>query len=79
MLRHFLRVRSWLTFSPRDKKHVDWVRSYLSLIDELYKYVQEYFKMGLVWNPKVCPLRFSNGIHSSYFPGRQSDRFHPRN
>jgi hypothetical protein len=45
----------------RDKKHVDWARSYISLIDELAKYVTEYHKTGLSWNPKVgilyCPIR----------------------
>lgn len=37
----------------RDPKHVEWVRSFLGLIDELAKYVTEHHKTGLAWNPKV--------------------------
>ncbi|PVF97789.1 hypothetical protein CPB86DRAFT_854521 [Serendipita vermifera] len=39
-------------YKDRDKKHVDWVRSYIGLLDELGKYVTEYHKLGLVWNAK---------------------------
>ncbi|KAG8863878.1 hypothetical protein FRC20_010512 [Serendipita sp. 405] len=40
------------TYKEKDKKHVDWARSYIALIEELRKYVLEYHKMGLIWNPK---------------------------
>ncbi|CCA74201.1 probable adenylyl-cyclase-associated protein CAP [Serendipita indica DSM 11827] len=39
-------------YKEKNTAHVDWVRSYFGLIDELGKYVGEYYKMGLTWNPK---------------------------
>lgn len=37
----------------RDPKHAEWVKSYLSLLEELRKYVMEHHTTGLVWNPNV--------------------------
>lgn len=40
----------------RDPKHAEWVKAYISLLEELRKYVMDYHTTGLVWNPKVCPV-----------------------
>lgn len=37
----------------RDPKHVDWVRSFTALLEELRKYIMEFHTTGLTWNPKV--------------------------
>lgn len=37
----------------RDAKHVEWVRAYTAILDEMRKYVMEYHTTGLVWNAKV--------------------------
>ena len=42
-----------MTWCPRDPKHVEWVRGYIALLEELRKYVMEYHTTGLVWNPNV--------------------------
>jgi hypothetical protein len=42
--------------SPRDQKHVEWVRAFISLLEELRKYTVEYHTTGLSWNPKVPGL-----------------------
>ncbi|QRW00655.1 adenylyl cyclase-associated protein 1 [Ceratobasidium sp. AG-Ba] len=39
-------------YKEKDPKHVDWVRGFLSLLDELKKYVSEHHTTGLAWNPK---------------------------
>lgn len=36
----------------RDKKHVDWVRSWIELLTELQKFVKQYHTTGLVWSGK---------------------------
>ncbi|KAI0806951.1 cyclase-associated protein [Fomes fomentarius] len=38
-------------FKEKDPKHAEWVKSYLSLLEELRKYVMEHHTTGLVWNP----------------------------
>jgi hypothetical protein len=37
----------------RDPKHVEWVKSFLAVLEEMRKYVMEYHTTGLSWNPKV--------------------------
>ena len=37
----------------RDAKHAEWVKGYLSLLEELRKYIMEHHTTGLVWNPNV--------------------------
>ena len=37
----------------RDQSHVEWVRAYTSIFDDLKKYVMEYHTTGLVWNAKA--------------------------
>lgn len=36
--------------SHRDKKHVDWVRSWIELLTEMQKFVKQYYTTGLVWS-----------------------------
>ncbi|PSS32189.1 hypothetical protein PHLCEN_2v2062 [Hermanssonia centrifuga] len=38
-------------FKDKEPKHVEWVRSWYALLDELRKYVMEYHTTGLAWNP----------------------------
>ncbi|EKM55922.1 uncharacterized protein PHACADRAFT_256860 [Phanerochaete carnosa HHB-10118-sp] len=38
-------------YKEKDPKHVEWVRAWYALLDELRKYVVEYHKTGLAWNP----------------------------
>jgi hypothetical protein len=37
----------------RDPKHVEWVKSFVAVLEEMRKYVMEYHTTGLSWNPKV--------------------------
>ncbi|KAI0317868.1 adenylate cyclase associated N terminal-domain-containing protein, partial [Amylostereum chailletii] len=39
-------------FKEKDAKHVEWVRAYIAIFDEMKKYVMEYHTTGLVWNAK---------------------------
>ncbi|KAI4525200.1 hypothetical protein K525DRAFT_290851 [Schizophyllum commune Loenen D] len=39
-------------FKDKDPKHVEWVRGFTGILDELRKYVLEYHTTGLAWNPK---------------------------
>jgi hypothetical protein len=40
-------------FCLRDPKHVEWVKSFMAVLEEMRKYVMEYYTTGLSWNPKV--------------------------
>jgi len=42
-----------LVMCLRDPKHVDWVKSFMAVLEETRKYVMEYHTTGLSWNPKV--------------------------
>uniref|UniRef100_A0A8C5UI65 Adenylyl cyclase-associated protein n=1 Tax=Microcebus murinus TaxID=30608 RepID=A0A8C5UI65_MICMU len=42
-------------YSPRDKKHVDWVKAYLSIWTELQAYIKEFHTTGLAWS-KTGPV-----------------------
>ncbi|KAH9038989.1 adenylate cyclase associated N terminal-domain-containing protein [Lactarius pseudohatsudake] len=39
-------------YKEKDKAHVEWVRAYTAIFDDLKKYVMEYHTTGLVWNAK---------------------------
>lgn len=39
--------------SPSDRRHVDWVRSYLSIWTEMQSYIKQYHTTGLVWSKSV--------------------------
>lgn len=36
----------------RDKKHVEWVRSWIELLTEMQKFVKQWHTTGLVWSGK---------------------------
>jgi adenylyl cyclase-associated protein len=38
--------------SSRDKSHVEWVTSFITLLVELQAFVKQYHTTGLTWNPK---------------------------
>lgn len=38
---------------PSDRRHVDWVRSYLSIWTEMQSYIKQYHTTGLVWSKSV--------------------------
>ncbi|KAI0695433.1 adenylate cyclase associated N terminal-domain-containing protein [Cerioporus squamosus] len=43
-------------FKEKDPKHLEWVKGYIALLEELRKYVMEYHTTGLVWNPNGVSL-----------------------
>ena len=40
----------------RNPKQVEWARSFIALLEELRKYIMQYYTTGLTWNPKVRSL-----------------------
>ncbi|XP_048849995.1 RNA-binding protein 24 isoform X2 [Brienomyrus brachyistius] len=38
------------SYKDSDKRHVDWVRSYLSIWTELQSYIKQHYTTGLVWS-----------------------------
>ncbi|KPP80292.1 hypothetical protein Z043_100058 [Scleropages formosus] len=40
-------------YKDTDKRHVDWVRSYLSIWTELQAYIKQHHTTGLVWSKTV--------------------------
>ncbi|KAI0747648.1 adenylate cyclase associated N terminal-domain-containing protein [Daedaleopsis nitida] len=58
-------------FKDKDTKHAEWVKGYLSLLEELRKYVMEHHTTGLVWNPDgvaVSQFKASSGAPASGAP-----------
>ncbi|KAF8626377.1 hypothetical protein AX15_005027 [Amanita polypyramis BW_CC] len=47
-------IKEW---KDKDPRHVDWVRSFGKILDELKKYVQEHHVTGLAWNPKGVSMQ----------------------
>ena len=45
----------------RDRRHAEWVKSYVSLLEQMRLYVLEHYKMGVTWNPNVCIFPTSPG------------------
>lgn len=43
-------------YRDKDEKHVDWVKTFLSIFDTLRDYVKEYHSTGLAWNPRGITL-----------------------
>ncbi|KAI0303480.1 cyclase-associated protein [Multifurca ochricompacta] len=39
-------------FKEKNKAHVEWVKAFTSIFDDMKKYVMEYHTTGLVWNTK---------------------------
>lgn len=48
-LLHFL-------LSPSDKRHVDWVHSYLSIWTEMQSFIKQHHTTGLVWSKTVSRI-----------------------
>jgi hypothetical protein len=53
--------------SSRDTKHVEWVRSYIGLLEQMRLYAMEHHTTGLKWNPSVSifpssTIRLANGV-----------------
>ncbi|KAH9967952.1 cyclase-associated protein [Russula dissimulans] len=39
-------------FKEKDKTHIDWVRAFTAIFDDMSKYVMQHHTTGLVWNAK---------------------------
>lgn len=52
-LRPVIRAKGSSDILSREPKHVEWVRGWYGLLEELRKYVMEYHTTGLAWNPSV--------------------------
>ena len=51
--RHEPLVFPRLLFLGRDKTHVEWVRAFTAIFDDMKQYVMEHHTTGLVWNAKA--------------------------
>jgi len=40
-------------FLGRDKKHVEWAKTFTAIFDDMKQYVMEHHTTGLVWNAKA--------------------------
>lgn len=45
-------LKEW---KEKDKKHVDWVKSWVQTLTELQQFVKQYHTTGLVWSGKGAP------------------------
>lgn len=52
----FYTNRVLMDYKEKDKTHVDWARSWLTVLSELQAFVKEHHLTGLVWNPKGCDV-----------------------
>lgn len=48
----FYTNRVLMDYKEKDKTHVDWARSWLTVLSELQAFVKEHHLTGLVWNPR---------------------------
>uniref|UniRef100_A0A8C4NS61 Adenylyl cyclase-associated protein n=1 Tax=Dicentrarchus labrax TaxID=13489 RepID=A0A8C4NS61_DICLA len=62
-------------YKETDRRHVDWVRSYLSIWTEVQSFIKQHHTTGLVWSKSVSTtspllklLRELRFMTSSYFP-----------
>ncbi|KAI0259950.1 adenylate cyclase associated N terminal-domain-containing protein [Gloeopeniophorella convolvens] len=58
-------------FKEKDKRHVEWVRAYAEVFDDMRKYVMEFHTTGLVWNAKgisISEYKASTGSGASAPP-----------
>ncbi|KAI9511312.1 adenylate cyclase associated N terminal-domain-containing protein [Russula earlei] len=49
-------------FKEKDKTHVEWVRAFTAIFDDMRNYVTEYHTTGLVWNAKACKIHASASL-----------------
>lgn len=55
-------------YKDKDKKHVDWVSSFVALLNEMQVYVKKNHTTGLSWNPKGGDLKAQMSKVSSSAP-----------
>lgn len=61
----FYTNRVLMDYKEKDKTHVDWARSWLTVLTELQAFVKEHHLTGLVWNPKGCDASVLMGSEGS--------------
>ncbi|KAF8232305.1 cyclase-associated protein [Tricholoma matsutake] len=55
-------------FKSKDPKHVEWVKSFIAVLEEMRKYVMEYHTTGLSWNPKGITIEAYRAATSAVPP-----------
>lgn len=56
-------------FKDKDRKHVEWAGSFLTLLTELQNYVKKHHTTGLVWNPSGAdPQSFVGSVPGATSP-----------
>lgn len=66
LLKCTLTARDECFIFSRDKKHVEWVKTYLSIWTELQAYIKEFHTTGLAWSKTVSEsffLLIQDGVH----------------
>lgn len=58
----FYTNRVLVDYKEKDKKHVDWVRTWLQVLAHLFDYVKQNHTTGLVWNAKGQDVGSSGGM-----------------
>lgn len=51
-------LKDW---KEKDKTHVDWVKAWVSTLNELQAYVKKFYTTGLTWNPKGGDVKAPSG------------------
>ena len=51
-------LKDW---KEKDKTHVDWVKAWVSTLNELQAYVKKFYTTGLTWNPKGGDAKAPSG------------------
>lgn len=59
-------------YKTKDPKHVEWVKAFLTFLDECRKYVAEYHTMGLSWNTKGISVDAYKAAASGTPPSQSS-------
>ncbi|KAJ1984166.1 suppressor of rasval19 [Dimargaris verticillata] len=54
---HFYAIRVMKMFKDKDPKPIEWVNSFLAMLDSLTDYVKQHHKTGLTWNPKGVDIK----------------------
>lgn len=52
-----------LPFCPSDRRHVDWVRSYLSIWTEMQSFIKQHHTTGLEWSKSVSTTHTLLSVH----------------
>lgn len=51
-----------VAYKEKDKKHTEWVQSWLSFLQDLQKYIKQSHTTGLVWNPRGDELNDASSV-----------------